>query len=68
MADELLFKYKEIVNVNNVTSIIRKEVGRKFLRVLEDAGSLNGTNKDKRPLNALSKVYDIKIHKLLRNF
>mgnify|MGYP001184917893 FL=1 len=37
-AEELLFKYKEIVNVNNVTSIIRKEVGKKFLRVLEDAG------------------------------
>lgn len=37
-AEELKIKYRDVVNVNNVTSIIQEEVGKKFLRVLEDAG------------------------------
>jgi UDPglucose--hexose-1-phosphate uridylyltransferase len=37
-ANELVERYGEVVNAENVQGIIRQEVGQKFLRVLEDAG------------------------------
>ena len=37
-AGELKARYQAVVNESNVESIVRDEVGKKFLRVLEDAG------------------------------
>ncbi|MEH7352379.1 UDP-glucose--hexose-1-phosphate uridylyltransferase [Neobacillus drentensis] len=37
-AEELKARYQAVVDVSNVESIVRDEVGKKFLRVLEDAG------------------------------
>ncbi|PLS05677.1 UDP-glucose--hexose-1-phosphate uridylyltransferase [Neobacillus cucumis] len=37
-ANELKARYKTVVNESNVESLVREEVGKKFLRVLEDAG------------------------------
>ncbi|WML38024.1 UDP-glucose--hexose-1-phosphate uridylyltransferase [Neobacillus sp. OS1-2] len=37
-AKELKASYQAVINEANVEAIVRKEVGKKFLRVLEDAG------------------------------
>ncbi|WHY78228.1 UDP-glucose--hexose-1-phosphate uridylyltransferase [Neobacillus sp. WH10] len=37
-AEELKARYRAVVDKSNVESIVRDEVGKKFLRVLEDAG------------------------------
>ncbi len=37
-ADELKARYHEVANEVNIESQVREEVGKKFLRVLEDAG------------------------------
>jgi len=37
-AEQLKARYQAVVNESNVESIVRDEVGKKFLRVLEDAG------------------------------
>lgn len=37
-ADVLKVRYQEIANNANIESLVRKELGKKFLRVLEDAG------------------------------
>jgi len=57
-AEELKSRYRSVVDVANVESIVREEVGKKFLRVLEDAGVFKrndeGTSGFKRFIEALS--------------
>ncbi|QCJ40953.1 UDP-glucose--hexose-1-phosphate uridylyltransferase [Bacillus sp. S3] len=57
-AEELKGCYQDVGNVVNVESFVREEVGKKFLRVLEDAGVFKrdeaGTAAFKRFIQALS--------------
>lgn len=54
-AEELLAKYYGIVDEANVTEIIKKEVGKKFLRVLEDAAVFK---RDEQGRNAFKRFID----------
>ena len=49
-------KYKDTANENNIREIVRKEVGNKFLRVLQDAGVFKC---DKKGIKAFKKFISI---------
>ncbi|MEO2077308.1 MAG: UDP-glucose--hexose-1-phosphate uridylyltransferase [Bacillus sp. (in: firmicutes)] len=56
-AEELKARYEAVANEDNVKSLVREEVGKKFLKALEDAGVFkrdeNGTGGFKRFIQSL---------------
>lgn len=55
-AKDLSEKYRGIVNGENVTKILQKEVGNKFLRVLEDAGVFKRDEKGQKAFKRFIRV------------